>query len=53
MNILNILAYIDPGSGSMIIQIIIATVLGGLVTFKVFWQNIVRFFKKIFHKNSY
>jgi len=52
MNILSILAYIDPGSGSMIIQIIIATVLGGLVAFKVFWQNILRFFKNLFNKKT-
>lgn len=49
MNTLNFLAYIDPGSGSMVIQIIIATALGGIVAIKMFWQNILRFIKKIFH----
>lgn len=32
-----ILAYIDPGSGSILIQVILATCLGGIV---VFWQKI-------------
>lgn len=51
-NILSIIAYIDPGSGSMIIQVVIATVLGGIVAVKIFWQNIVLFFKRLFNKNN-
>lgn len=34
------LAYIDPGTGSFIIQGIIAAVLGAGVTLKVFWRRI-------------
>lgn len=30
-------AYIDPGTGSMIIQVLIAAVLGAVVTFKQWW----------------
>ncbi len=48
MIVSNILAYIDPGGGSMIIQVIVATVLGGLVAIKTFWRNIINFFKKLF-----
>ena len=33
------MAYIDPGSGSMILQGIIAAVAGGLVGFKLFWHR--------------
>ena len=37
-------AYLDPGSGSMLIQIIIAAVLGAGVAVRVFWKNIKAFF---------
>ncbi len=36
--------YLDPGSGSMLIQIIIAAVLGAGVALRVFWKNIKAFF---------
>jgi len=36
-----ILAYIDPGSGSILIQVILASCVGGIV---VFWQRIKLFF---------
>ena len=49
-HLLNVLAYIDPGSGSMIIQIVIATLLGGIVAVKMFWQNIFSFIKQLFKK---
>lgn len=36
--------YLDPGSGSMLIQIIIAAVLGAGVAIRVFWKSIKAFF---------
>ncbi len=36
--------YLDPGSGSMLIQIIIAALLGTGVAIRVFWKNIKAFF---------
>jgi hypothetical protein len=38
--------YIDPGSGSYLIQIIIAAVLSAAVFFKNFWYKIKSFFIK-------
>lgn len=38
------LLYIDPGSGSYLIQIIIAAVLGIGFFFKSFWHGIKAFF---------
>jgi len=38
--------YLDPGSGSMIIQMIIAAVLGVGVAVRVFWKNIKGFFNR-------
>ena len=37
-------AYVDPGSGSMIIQLTIAAVAGGLWTLKLYWLRVKRFF---------
>ena len=36
-----ILAYIDPGSGSILIQVILASCIGGIA---VFWQKLKSFF---------
>ncbi len=41
-----ILLYIDPGSGSYLIQVIIAAVLGALFYFKNLWFRIRSFFIK-------
>lgn len=39
-------AYLDPGSGSFIIQILIAALAGSLLTLRVFWSRIIGFFRK-------
>lgn len=41
-----IFLYLDPGSGSYILQVIIAAILGGLMFFKNFWIKIKSFFIK-------
>ena len=38
-------AYLDPGSGSFILQILIAALFGGLFLLKTFWKKIVNFFQ--------
>ena len=37
------LAYIDPGSGSFILQALIATLAGALVAVNIYWKKIKRF----------
>ena len=37
------LAYLDPGSGSFILQALIATLAGILVAVNIYWQKIKRF----------
>ena len=39
-------AYIDPGSGSLILQGIIAGIAMGLYTIKLYWYKIKSFFKR-------
>ena len=40
------LAYLDPGSGSFILQILLATLLASLLFMKNFWRKVFGFFKK-------
>lgn len=41
-----ILLYVDPGSGSYLIQVIIAAILGALFYFKTIWWKIKSFFHR-------
>lgn len=45
-------AYLDPGSSNYILQIIIAFLLGGLFTVKVFRNKITTFFKNLFSRKE-
>jgi TRAP-type uncharacterized transport system fused permease subunit len=40
----DLLLYIDPGSGSYLVQVIIAAILGALFYFKGLWLKIKSFF---------
>jgi hypothetical protein len=40
--------YIDPGSGSYLVQVIIAAILGGAFWIKKFWRKIRSFFTALF-----
>ena len=42
--ILSIFLYLDPGSGSYLIQVIIAAILGALFYFKNIWWKLRAFF---------
>ncbi len=44
----NIHAYIDPGTGSLIIQLLIASFVGGLFLMKIFWGKVKAFFNNLF-----
>ena len=37
-------AYLDPGTGSILIQGIIAVIAGGLFTLRLYWQKAEDFF---------
>ncbi len=41
-------AYLDPGTGSYILQLIIASLLGGLFALKMFWSKVKNFFVNLF-----
>ena len=39
-------AYIDPGSGSMALQLLLAGVAGAGVALKLYWRRFLNLFKK-------
>lgn len=45
-------AYINPGTGSYIIQVIIAALVGGLFVIKIFWNKVKKLFHDLVIKNK-
>jgi hypothetical protein len=45
-------AYVDPGTGSFVLQLLIAGLLGALFALKVFWYKMVGFFKGLFGRRE-
>ena len=45
-------AYLDPGTGSYVLQLLLGTVLGGLFALGVFWRRVVAFIKRLFTRGS-
>lgn len=45
-------AYLDPGTGSIILQAIIGAIAAGLTFFTNFWLKVKDFFKRIFKKKD-
>ena len=45
-------AYLDPGTGSYILQLVIAGILGGLFAVKMFWVKVKSFFVNIFSRDN-
>lgn len=43
-------AYIDPGTGSMMLQAVLAAVVGSAVAIKIFWKRIKHFFLRLIGK---
>ena len=46
------LAYLDPGTGSLIIQMAIGGLVGGLVGARLFWNRITSSFTRVFNRTS-
>jgi hypothetical protein len=45
-------AYLDPGTGSYLLQILAAGVLASLFFFKTWWRRLISFFQRIFRKDQ-
>ena len=45
-------AYLDPGTGSYLFQIILAAFVGAAFTIKIYWTKVKTFFVNLFSKKS-
>ena len=45
-------AYLDPGSGSFLLQLLLAGILGGLFVVKMSWSRIKGFFRRMFGRGQ-
>ena len=45
-------AYLDPGTGSYVIQVVIAMIFGALFAIKIFWTNVKLFFLSLFKRKD-
>ena len=57
MNMISVLlrqnmAYLDPGSGSYLLQLLIAGLLGSLFVVKASWGRIKTFFRRLFSRRD-
>lgn len=48
----NVRDYIDPGTGSLMLQVLIGSLIGGLFLIKVFWSKMKVFFSSLFSKST-
>lgn len=48
----NAAAYLDPGTGSIIFQSVIAIVASGLAVSATTWKRVVRFFSGLFNNSN-
>lgn len=45
-------AYLDPGTGSYIIQIAIGVVAGGVFALKIYWTRVKEFIRSVVQRNN-
>jgi len=45
-------AYLDPGSGSFMLQILLGTLVAGLFVIKQYWHRLNNYFKGRFRKKE-
>ncbi len=48
----NNMAYLDPGSGSYLLQLLIAGLLGGIFVVRASWDKIKNLFRKLFSREE-
>ncbi len=45
-------AYLDPGTGSYILQIVVGALLGGLFAVGIFWRRVIAFVRGLFSRRG-
>jgi hypothetical protein len=48
----NLYAYIDPGTGSYFLQLLMASLLGASFAIKLYWKRIKTFFANVMRKDN-
>ncbi|RLC57799.1 MAG: hypothetical protein DRI30_03640 [Chloroflexi bacterium] len=43
-------AYLDPGAGSLMLQMLVAGILGGLYTIKLYWYRLKAYVDRLFDR---
>ena len=43
-----IMGYIDPGSGSLMLQLLAGSIVGGLFILKTYWSKVKTLIRKLF-----
>ena len=43
-------AYLNPGTGSMVIQILVASFIGAIYMIKIFWKRVKSFIQRLLGK---
>lgn len=46
------MAYLDPGSGSFILQVLIAAILGGMIAFRTYIGRAINYLRGIVKRNN-
>ncbi len=52
LGVFNAYAYLDPGTGSLIVQVLIASAVSALFAIKIFWKRLTALFRRIFHREA-
>ncbi|HEX9795423.1 MAG TPA: hypothetical protein VGA52_00380 [Anaerolineales bacterium] len=50
-NLAHFFAYLDPGSGSYLLQLLIAGAMGGLLMLRIYWSKVKAFFLRLFGRS--
>ena len=50
--LMSLFGYLDPGAGSMLLQVIIAGFFSIVVMLRVYWQAVVDFFRSILNSKA-
>ncbi len=46
------MAYLDPGSGSYLLQLLLAALFGGLFAIRMSWTRIKSFFRRLVNRED-
>ena len=46
-------AYLDPGSGSFLLQLLIAGIVGVLFLLRMYWGKVKSFFRRVLGRKDY